>query len=190
MCIKHHLICLLWRILPHNQHVQHTEREVCMWSSVLETRTLGPEHEYAQPLPCDDGLEFILSITPFCGLRIGLFPSFFLCERDSRGSNRLRAIGNPKMASKHFAIDFPGTITPSSVLWLGVYGLVLAFVLNVLRQLLPRSKSEPPVIFHWIPFIGSAISYGTDPCKFYKQCREKVCCVLPQIAVNADHCAI
>ncbi|KAK2615854.1 hypothetical protein N8I77_002579 [Diaporthe amygdali] len=77
------------------------------------------------------------------------------------------------MGSKHLALDFPGTISLNGALWLTVYGLLLAIALNVLRQLLPRNKSEPPVIFHWFPFIGSAISYGTDPCKFYKQCRKQ-----------------
>ncbi|KAH6658926.1 cytochrome P450 51 [Truncatella angustata] len=48
-----------------------------------------------------------------------------------------------------------------------------AILFNALWQKLPRSKSEPPVVFHWFPFIGSAISYGTDPVKFYRQCRER-----------------
>ncbi|ESK93985.1 lanosterol 14-alpha-demethylase [Moniliophthora roreri MCA 2997] len=50
----------------------------------------------------------------------------------------------------------------------------LAIVLNVLRQvLIPRNKSEPPVVFHWLPIIGSAVSYGNDPVNFFFKCREK-----------------
>ncbi|EFR04914.1 cytochrome P450 [Nannizzia gypsea CBS 118893] len=47
--------------------------------------------------------------------------------------------------------------------------------LNVVYQLLFRllNKSRPPLVFHWIPFLGSTISYGIDPYKFFFSCREK-----------------
>ena len=51
----------------------------------------------------------------------------------------------------------------------------LAILLNAFRQLLPRKKSEPPLVFHWIPFIGNAVSYGMDPLTFYQQCQKKAC---------------
>ncbi|KAI1848224.1 hypothetical protein JX266_005937 [Neoarthrinium moseri] len=51
--------------------------------------------------------------------------------------------------------------------------MLLSIFAHVLRQFLPRSKSEPPIVFHWIPFVGNAISYGTDPFVFYSKCREK-----------------
>ncbi|KAK2030577.1 cytochrome P450 [Colletotrichum zoysiae] len=51
--------------------------------------------------------------------------------------------------------------------------LLFITVLNLLWQQLPRSKSEPPLVFHWFPFIGNAVSYGMDPFSFYSQCREK-----------------
>ncbi|KAI9781430.1 MAG: Sterol 14-alpha demethylase [Geoglossum umbratile] len=50
---------------------------------------------------------------------------------------------------------------------------VLLVVLNVLRQLLFRNPNEPPVVFHWVPFVGSTISYGIDPYRFFFSCREK-----------------
>ncbi|KAF2860034.1 14-alpha-demethylase [Piedraia hortae CBS 480.64] len=61
------------------------------------------------------------------------------------------------------------------------FGLVISFfilvtaviLLNVLRQLLFRNPSEPPVVFHLVPFIGSTISYGIDPYAFFFSCREK-----------------
>ncbi|KAH9945357.1 cytochrome P450 [Epithele typhae] len=50
---------------------------------------------------------------------------------------------------------------------------VVSIILNVLWQLLPRSKSQPPLVWHWIPFLGSAPAYGRDPVAFFRQCREK-----------------
>lgn len=51
---------------------------------------------------------------------------------------------------------------------------VLAIVSNVLKQLLSKNPTEPPVVFHWIPFIGSTVTYGIDPYKFFFSCRAKV----------------
>ncbi|KAI0541868.1 cytochrome P450 [Xylaria digitata] len=45
--------------------------------------------------------------------------------------------------------------------------------INVIRQCLPRPKSEPPLVFHWLPIIGNAIEYGIDPFDFYRRCRAK-----------------
>ena len=52
--------------------------------------------------------------------------------------------------------------------------LVLAIVLNVLYQQLFRNPAEPPLVFHWVPFFGSTITYGIDPYRFFFRCREKV----------------
>ncbi|KAF9785663.1 Sterol 14-alpha demethylase [Fusarium sp. DS 682] len=50
----------------------------------------------------------------------------------------------------------------------------LVFIVgNIIRQLLPRRKDEPPLVFHWLPLIGNSISYGIDPPKFFAKCREK-----------------
>ena len=56
----------------------------------------------------------------------------------------------------------------------------IAIIVNVLGQLFSRNPNEPPLVFHWLPFIGSTITYGIDPYKFFFSCREKVlgCCVL------------
>ncbi|KAJ5232400.1 Eburicol 14-alpha-demethylase [Penicillium chermesinum] len=51
--------------------------------------------------------------------------------------------------------------------------IALAVVINVLRQLLFKSPHEPPLVFHWFPFVGSTISYGIDPYNFFFKCREK-----------------
>ncbi|KAF2842974.1 lanosterol 14-alpha-demethylase [Patellaria atrata CBS 101060] len=65
--------------------------------------------------------------------------------------------------------------TPSSYIVVGSLAsfFVLTIVLNVLRQLLFKNPNEPPVVFHWVPFIGSTITYGIDPYKFFFACREK-----------------
>lgn len=62
---------------------------------------------------------------------------------------------------------------------LGAYALlafVAVIVLNLVYQLLFRTlnRTNPPLVFHWIPFLGSTISYGMDPYKFFFSCREKV----------------
>ncbi|CZT04455.1 uncharacterized protein RAG0_10896 [Rhynchosporium agropyri] len=49
--------------------------------------------------------------------------------------------------------------------------LIVTILLNVLHQILPKKKSESPLVWHWIPFIGNAIEYGTDPLAFYTKCQ-------------------
>ena len=51
---------------------------------------------------------------------------------------------------------------------------ILAIVLNVLQQLLFKKPNEPPIVFHWVPIIGSTITYGIDPYQFFGACRRKV----------------
>lgn len=54
--------------------------------------------------------------------------------------------------------------------------LVLVVVLNVLKQLLFKNPNEPPLVFHWFPVIGSTITYGMDPYKFFFLNKAKVGC--------------
>ncbi|KAG0651148.1 Sterol 14-alpha demethylase [Hyphodiscus hymeniophilus] len=51
--------------------------------------------------------------------------------------------------------------------------LTLAVVLNVLNQILFKNPNEPPVVFHWFPILGSTITYGMDPYKFFFANRAK-----------------
>ncbi|KAK5122508.1 Sterol 14-alpha demethylase [Meristemomyces frigidus] len=56
----------------------------------------------------------------------------------------------------------------------GVATLIATIILlNVAQQLFFRNPNEPPIVFHLVPFIGSTISYGIDPYKFFFSCREK-----------------
>ncbi|KAL8966101.1 MAG: hypothetical protein Q9197_006177 [Variospora fuerteventurae] len=44
---------------------------------------------------------------------------------------------------------------------------------TVLQQILFKNPNEPPVVFHYVPFIGSTVTYGIDPYKFYFDCQAK-----------------
>ncbi|KAJ6461291.1 lanosterol 14-alpha-demethylase [Mycena vulgaris] len=51
---------------------------------------------------------------------------------------------------------------------------LLAILFNaVWQKIAPRKASDPPVVFHWLPIIGSAIWYGNDPINFFQSCQEK-----------------
>ncbi|KAL2835266.1 cytochrome P450 [Aspergillus cavernicola] len=54
-----------------------------------------------------------------------------------------------------------------------IVGVFVAIILNVARQLLFRNKNEPPMVFHWIPFVGNAIHYGMNPYGFFFSSRQK-----------------
>lgn len=51
--------------------------------------------------------------------------------------------------------------------------LTLSVIYNVLHQLLSLNPHEPPMVFHFLPWIGSTVTYGIDPYKFFFRCREK-----------------
>ncbi|KAF7361200.1 Lanosterol 14-alpha-demethylase [Mycena sanguinolenta] len=51
---------------------------------------------------------------------------------------------------------------------------ILAVLFNALWQkIAPRKATDPPVVFHWLPIIGSAIWYGNDPIGFFQTCQER-----------------
>jgi sterol 14-demethylase len=58
--------------------------------------------------------------------------------------------------------------------------LILTVVLNVLKQLLFKNPNEPPIVFHLFPIIGSTITYGMDPYRFFFANRAKVCSTADQ----------
>ena len=53
--------------------------------------------------------------------------------------------------------------------------ILLCVVLNVLKQLLFKKANEPPMVFHWLPIIGSTVTYGMDPYAFFFANHKKVC---------------
>lgn len=52
--------------------------------------------------------------------------------------------------------------------------LFVVVFFNVLSQIVKRNPNEPPLVFHWFPIIGSTITYGMDPPRFFKDNRAKV----------------
>ncbi|GAA5853817.1 hypothetical protein JCM8547_007460 [Rhodosporidiobolus lusitaniae] len=58
---------------------------------------------------------------------------------------------------------------------LALFGaLALSVVLNVAYQLVkPRDPTKPPLVFHYVPVIGCAVSYGMDPMGFLEDCRQR-----------------
>ncbi|KAL4908976.1 hypothetical protein BDW74DRAFT_75676 [Aspergillus multicolor] len=64
-------------------------------------------------------------------------------------------------------------LSPTLFSTYALVGVVAAILVNVVRQVLFRSKNEPPMVFHWVPFVGSTLSYGMNPYKFFFSCKEK-----------------
>ena len=62
---------------------------------------------------------------------------------------------------------------------LGVIGaivtiIIVAIGINFFHQKLFKNPNEPPLVSHWIPVIGSTVTYGIDPFKFFFDCQKKV----------------
>jgi hypothetical protein len=67
-----------------------------------------------------------------------------------------------------------GRLSSLSLVMIALGSVVLLIAGNVLKQLFFKNSREPPVVFHFVPFIGSTITYGIDPVKFFFNCRQKV----------------
>lgn len=68
-----------------------------------------------------------------------------------------------------------------------VTALVLVILVSVattiLKQLFRRNVHKPPVVWHWVPWIGSTVDYGKDPYKFFFKCRKKVGNIEPVLSL-------
>lgn len=51
--------------------------------------------------------------------------------------------------------------------------ITTAITLNTVRQLFFYDRNAPPEVFHVVPILGSAVTYGIDPFKFFFSCYEK-----------------
>ncbi|KAF7516276.1 hypothetical protein G7054_g14223 [Neopestalotiopsis clavispora] len=51
--------------------------------------------------------------------------------------------------------------------------LFLSIFWHVTKQLLFKNPNEPPMVFSWFPVVGSTVTYGMDPPRFFKENREK-----------------
>ncbi|KAG7196140.1 Lanosterol 14-alpha-demethylase [Scheffersomyces spartinae] len=62
---------------------------------------------------------------------------------------------------------FPLTVQISLVLAIPfVYNIVWQFVYSL-------RKDRVPLVFYWVPWVGSAVAYGMQPYDFFESCREK-----------------
>lgn len=76
-------------------------------------------------------------------------------------------------ASQQFVQQFSQLSLPAQIGAGFAAFVVLSVVLNVLNQVLFKNPNEPPVVFHWFPFVGSTITYGMDPPRFFHEMRKK-----------------
>lgn len=56
----------------------------------------------------------------------------------------------------------------------GLALIVVSVVVNVLIQFLFKNPNEPPVVFHWFPYVGSTLDYGMNPFAFFDKCKKRV----------------
>lgn len=67
------------------------------------------------------------------------------------------------------------TLGLGSQIAIGVGAFIfLSVVYHVAGQLLFKNPNEPPMVFSWFPVVGSTITYGIDPPRFFKENRAKV----------------
>ena len=104
-------------------------------------------------------------------------PSPFQLPSSPRG-NRCHCFPEDMGLLTLVAEPLRASLSDSSILFIvtaSFFGLlVLVITGHVLQQLLFKKPDEPPIVFHWIPFIGSTVTYGIDPYKFFLSAREKV----------------
>lgn len=99
---------------------------------------------------------------------------------------------NLKASKKPIEFVYTNSIEMESLLRIAGYVAAGAAVLvlgNILLQLLPRSKSEPPRVMHWIPIVGNAVQYGTSPTKFFAECRKTVPLLFSRLLRCVGHSA-
>ena len=52
--------------------------------------------------------------------------------------------------------------------------LIGPILINIFLQNRSPNKNLPPLVHHWFPIIGSTVTYGIDPFKFFFDCQAKV----------------
>lgn len=67
---------------------------------------------------------------------------------------------------------FPPRVSPSLAVLTAL--ITVTIVSSILHQTFFKDPSKPPVVFHWVPFIGSTVTYGIDPYKFFLDSQAKV----------------
>lgn len=64
--------------------------------------------------------------------------------------------------------------------------VALSVIVHVTKQILFKNPNEPPVVFSWFPIIGSTITYGMDPPRFFEENRAKVSQTTPDREILTD----
>jgi sterol 14-demethylase len=72
------------------------------------------------------------------------------------------------------AINATGTPVWAQILIIPIALIALSIARHIIQQLLFPNKDEPPLVFSWLPLIGSTIDYGVDPYKFYFKYQKEV----------------
>ncbi|KEY71026.1 hypothetical protein S7711_00850 [Stachybotrys chartarum IBT 7711] len=80
----------------------------------------------------------------------------------------LEEVANHPVAQHFFALGLGTQIAVAFAAFVSV-----SVVLNVASQILFKNPNEPPLVFHWLPFIGSTVTYGMDPPSFFEKNRKK-----------------
>jgi sterol 14-demethylase len=62
----------------------------------------------------------------------------------------------------------------AQILIIPIAFVVFFIVRHIIQQLAFPNKDEPPLVFSWLPLIGSTLEYGADPYKFYFKYQKKV----------------
>ena len=62
--------------------------------------------------------------------------------------------------------------------------ILVSVATTILKQPFYRNVHKPPVVWHWLPWIGSTVDYGKDPYKFFFKCRVKVGNVEPVLSLR------
>ena len=65
--------------------------------------------------------------------------------------------------------------------------MIIVILTTVLQQVLFKNSNEPPLVFHWLPVIGSTVTYGIDPFKFFLDCQKKVGRLPPDMISSRVH---
>lgn len=65
-------------------------------------------------------------------------------------------------------------LTEHRILSTVLFLIIIPITTNILKQIFFRDPHKPPVVWHWVPKIGSTVDYGQDPFDFFFRCREKV----------------
>ena len=77
-----------------------------------------------------------------------------------------RAIGS----SPHMVGYSASMVTVATIILL----MTLVIVVTGAKQAIFKRRNELPVMFHWLPSVGSAISYGQERIRFLDDCQAKV----------------